>query len=113
NGAEVLNHVTEDIQQAYSAHEQAAEEVQKLARRKEQGQGLAIQRDVATKVAEIARGEYETLVAQIEEELGCSRHAWERSAEARLTELKGRLDDLQQEGKSATEQSARHLQQIG
>src|SRR5206468_8922621 len=95
-----------------SAHEQAAEEVQKLARRKEQAQGLAMQREAATRQAEIARREYEQLVAQIAEELGSSRHAWERSAEARLTALKGRLDDLQQDDKSATERSARYLQRI-
>src|SRR5207249_8139871 len=110
DGAELSERVWEGIRQANSAHEQAAEEVQKLARRKEQAQGLAMQREAATRQAEIARREYEQLVAQIAEELGSSRHAWERSAEARLTALKGRLDDLQQDDKSATERSARYLQ---
>lgn len=112
NGPDLLHQVTERIQQADSAHRQAAEQVQQLARQKEQAQKLAIQRDAATREAETARAESGQLVAQVGQELGCSPHEWERSAEVRLTELKGRIKDLQQEGRSATEQNAKYLQRI-
>ena len=112
DGAQLLTYVMQGIEQGDASHEQAAEEVQALERRKEQAQRLATQRDAASQEAESARREREQLVTQMAEELGCSLDAWERSAEAHLTELKGRLDDLQQKGTSATEHSARHLQQI-
>ncbi|OGG54741.1 MAG: hypothetical protein A3F84_25970 [Candidatus Handelsmanbacteria bacterium RIFCSPLOWO2_12_FULL_64_10] len=112
DGAELLTRVTEGLEEGNTAHEQTAQEVQVLEQRKEQAQRLATQRDTASQDAESARRECEQLVAQMTEELGCSSDAWECSAEARLTELRGRLNDLQQEGTSATEHSARHLQRI-
>ncbi len=75
NGADLLHQVTERIQQAGSAGQQAAEEVQGLVRQKKQAQSLASQTDAATRAAEAARAESEQLMAQVGEELGCSPHA--------------------------------------
>lgn len=112
NGLDLMNQVTERIQQTDSANKQAAERVQQLARQKEQAQNLASRRDAATRGAETAQAESAQLVAQVCRELGCPSHEWERSAEARLTELKGRVNDVQQEGRSAAEQKTKHLQRI-
>jgi DNA repair exonuclease SbcCD ATPase subunit len=112
NGANLLTRLTEVLDAGNAAHEQTAQEVQVLEQRKEQAQRLTTQRDTASQAAESARWECEQLVAQMAEELGCPSDAWEGSAEARLTELRGRLNNLQQEGTSATEHSARHLQRM-
>jgi hypothetical protein len=112
DGAELLSRVTRGLEAHNAAHEQTVQDVQVLERRKEQAWQLATQRDAASRDAERARGEREQLVTQIAAELGCPSEAWERAAAARLTELGGRLNELQQEGTSAAEHSARHLQRI-
>jgi hypothetical protein len=102
----------EEILRADIAHKQSAEEVQKLTEQMGQAQTLAIQQEAASNAAEIAGAEYERLVEQLAKELACSRDTCELAAEVRSRELKGRLDVLQQEGKSATEQNTRYLQRV-
>jgi hypothetical protein len=111
DGADLLDRVTQRIQEASSLHEQAAHEVQILAAQQKQARTLIAQREAAVLEAEIARRKYEQLVARMSER-GWSPENWELSAEARLTELRGQLDSLKQEGRSASVHTAVHVQRI-
>ncbi len=104
--------MTQCLEQGDRAHGQAAGEVQTLEHRKAEAQRLTRERDLANQEAKIAHTDCEKLVKQVAEGLSCSSDAWERPAEARLRELKGRLDDFQQEGRNAAEHGAQHIQQI-
>jgi len=111
NGAELRDRVMERIQHADPLYEQAGQEVQMLTAQQKQAQALIAQRNMARQLSDLARREHERLVAKISER-GWSPQDWERLAEARLMELKAQLDNLRQEGNSATEHSATHLQRI-
>jgi AAA domain len=111
NGAELLQHLTERVQQANSSQEQIEQESQVLVAQVMKGKALTRQKDAATREAEAAGRECEQLVATLSEG-GWSLENSESFAETHLAELKSQLDNLQQEGKSAAERSATHLLRI-
>jgi DNA repair exonuclease SbcCD ATPase subunit len=112
DGVALLSRVMNDLQQANSAQVQAAEEVQKLARQKEQSLAIIKQKDAAIHEAENAHQQYGQLLDQLTELRGWSPATWEQSAEAQLVEFNARIEDLQQEGRGATEHTSKRTQRI-
>jgi len=109
---ELLSKVTAATEQAMSAKEQAAAEVETLERRMAEAKLLARHRDAARREEEILHRKREELVAQLTQQLRCPVDAWASAAEARLAELQQRIDDLKQEGERAAAHDTRSLSRI-